>query len=228
MTDPGGGEDQPRVEPSPSPQDGVATVERERPARSEDGPGRPRRPGGPGLQRLLLVAAVLGLIGTVGFGLAWNAERNEDAKADAATAAGRDFLIALTNFDGKTIDADFDRIMSYATGAFGQQADQFFGSDVRKALRERQASSRGEIQSLYLQSFTGGRARIFAVVDQTIANNQFPAPQSDELRVEVGLTHGGKGWRVFDVRVLQAANAGAGGAATPAPTATTPTTGAPG
>jgi hypothetical protein len=203
--------------------EGVSTIERERPAPGDG----PRRRGGPGILRLLALVAILGLAGTIGFGLAWNAERSEDTKANQAKAAGRDFLIALTNFDGKTIDADFDRIMSYATGAFGQQADQFFGSDVRKALRERQASSRGEIQSFYLQSFTGGRARIFAVVDQTIANNQFPAPQSDELRVEVGLTHLSKGWRVYDVRVLQAANAGAGGAATPSPTATTPTTSAP-
>jgi hypothetical protein len=201
--------------------EGVATIARERP--EGDAARRGLRSVVTG-RSFLAVLAVLGLVGTIGFGLAWNGERNHDAQASAAKAAGRDFLIALTNFDGKTIDTDFDRIVSYATGAFGQQADQFFGSDVRKALRERQASSRGEIQSLYLQSYAGGRARIFAVVDQTIANNQFPAPQSDELRVEVGLTHLSKGWRVYDVRVLQAPNAGGGAAATPgaAPTTSVP------
>jgi hypothetical protein len=202
---------------APRPSEGVSTVERSRP----EGGGRATL-----RARLLAVVAVLGLVGTVAFGLAWNAERSEDAKASAAKATGRDFLIALTNFDGKSIDADFDRIVSYATGAFGQQADQFFGSDVRAALRERQASSRGEIRSLYLQSYKGGRARLFAVVDQTIANNQFPAPQSDELRVELGLTHLKAGWRVYDVNVLQAPNAGAGAGAavTPSPSETTPTT----
>lgn len=167
------------------------------------------RRAGPGARHRLLVPvltllAVLGLAGTAGFAWAWNTERSADASQSAMAGAARDFLVALTNFDGSTVDADFDRIVAYATGDFAAEADRFFGSDVRAALKEVQAASRGEIRSLYVQDFDGDQGRVFAVVDQTIANNRFPAPQADELRLDLGLQHRDGEWKVYDVKVLQA------------------------
>jgi hypothetical protein len=168
-----------------------------------------RAPGGTGARHRLLVPvlavlAALGLAGTAGFAWAWNGERSADAAQSAMADRARDFLIALTNFDGSTVDADFDRIVAYATGDFAAEADRFFGSDVRAALKEVQAASRGEIRSLYVQDFDGDQGRVFAVVDQTIANNRFPAPQADELRLDLGLQHRDGEWKVYDVKVLQA------------------------
>lgn len=153
---------------------------------------------------LLAVLAALGLVGTAAFGWAWNGERRADADQASMAGAAREFLVALTNFDGATVDRDFDTIIGFATGDFAAEADRFFGSDVRAALKEVQAASRGEIRSLYVQDFSGDRGRVFAVVDQTIANNRFPAPQADELRLDLGLQRTGGGWRVYDVKVLQA------------------------
>ena len=154
---------------------------------------------------LLGLLALAGLTGTLAFGLAWNSARTHDNGINQAKATARNFLTALTNFDGKTIDADFDRIISYATGPFAQQADQFFADkDTRNALRVRQASSRGEIKDLFVQSSVNGRVRLYGVIDETIANNAKPAPEADELRIEVGLTRVKGSWRVYDVRVLQA------------------------
>ncbi|HEX9991854.1 MAG TPA: hypothetical protein VGB14_02900 [Acidimicrobiales bacterium] len=165
-------------------------------------------PSGPGRRRLLVpllaVVAALGLVGTAGFAWAWNGERADDAARAGMASTARDFLVALTNFDGATVDRDFDAIVGYATGDFAAEADRFFGSDVRAALKEVQAASRGEIRSLYVQDFTGDRGRVFAVVDQTIANNRFPAPQADELRLDLGLQRSGGSWMVYDVKVLQA------------------------
>jgi hypothetical protein len=171
---------------------------------------------------VLAVLALVGLTGTLAFGLAWNHARSHNSGLNQAKATARNFLTALTNFDGKTIDADFNRIIGYATGAFAQQADQFYADkDTRNALRVRQASSRGEIKDLFVQSSAQGRVRLYGVIDETIANNKLPTPQADELRIELGLTKVKGVWRVFDVRVLQAPTSTASGGPT------TPTTSPP-
>ena len=199
-------------------------LEGEEAGRSQRGPAWSASPGGVGRRRfgsrlrlrsrrelVLALVAALGLIGTLVFGLAWGQARSHNDGANQARAAGRNFLIALTNFDGKTIDADVRRIAGYASGAFAQQLTQFFAADVRAALKENQASSRGEIKDLFVQSYSGGQVRVYAVVDQTIANLQIPTPQADELRIELGLTRVKGAWRVYDVRVLQGPAAGLSG-----------------
>lgn len=171
--------------------------------------------------RLPWVLAVIGLFGTLVFGLAWFNGR--DAASSGGTAAqgeaaellrsARGFAEDLTNFDGATIDRDFDRITAQATGDFRSQADQFFSSDVRSQLKKAQASSRGEIRSAYVQTVDGDRGTVFVVVDQTIANNASPEPQADTLRMELGLVQRDGTWKVERVSVLTAPS---GGSTTPA------------
>ncbi len=154
---------------------------------------------------VLAVLAVAGLAGTLFFGFAWNRERTADAAEASMRTTASDFLVALFDFDGRTIDDDFDNIMSYATGQFADQAEaQFADDDTRAALREVQASSRVEVRDLFVQSFDGDRGRVFAVVDQTIANNQFPQPRSDQVRLEVGLRRVDGDWKVATLDVLEA------------------------
>lgn len=154
---------------------------------------------------VLAVLAIAGLAGTLFFGFKWNQERTADnAEASMETTAS-DFLVALFDFDGRTIDEDFDNILSYATGDFADQAEaQFADDDTRAALREVQASSRVEVRDLFVQSFDGDRGRVFAVVDQTIANNQFPQPRSDQVRLEVGLRKVDGDWKIATLDVLEA------------------------
>jgi Mce-associated membrane protein len=159
-----------------------------------------------GTERTLAVLAVLGIIGTLVFAGLWIRDQRADQGQNAMQAKGEEFLLALTNFDAATVDEDFDALVELGSGDFASEADQFFGSDVREALKEVQASSRGEVRDVYVQSFDGGRGRIFAVVDQTIANNRFPQPQADQLRVELTLEHVDGDWHVSDVLVLEAPN----------------------
>lgn len=161
-------------------------------------------------ERALAIVAVAGVLGTLVFGGMWAMEKRADQGQQAMENKAEEFLLALTNFDAATVDEDFDTIVELGTGDFYDQADQFFGSDVRDALKEVQASSRGEIRDLYVQSFSGDRGRVFAVVDQTIANNRFPQPQADQLRVELTLRHTDGSWHVSDVLVLEAPAAAAG------------------
>ncbi|WP_421121514.1 hypothetical protein ACE2AJ_09220 [Aquihabitans daechungensis] len=178
--------------------------------------------------RLPWVLALLGLIGTLAFGLAWANGRDDgsggagpsDASAEMLQAA-RAFSKDLTNFDGATIDRDFDRITARAAGDFRSQADQFFSSEVRAQLKEAQASSRGEIRSAFVQTVEGDRGTVFVVVDQTIANNASPQPQADTLRMELGLVQRDGVWKVERVSVLTAPSAGATGATSPTGETTT-------
>lgn len=169
---------------------------------------------------VLAVLAAAGLAGTLFFGFAWNRERTADAAEASMRTTASDFLVALFDFDGRTIDDDFDNIMSYATGDFADQAEaQFADDDTRAALREVQASSRVEVRDLFVQSFDGDRGRVFAVVDQTIANNQFPQPRSDQVRLEVGLRRVDGDWKVATLDVLEAPAAQAAVAGGTVPTA---------
>ena len=179
-----------------------------------------------GLPRWLV--GVLAVIAGVGvalaalFGIWWNGARVKQANQAAADRTARNFLIALTNFDSRTVNADFGRITSYATGDFAKQAVQFFGPQTRQQLQQAQAQSRGEISSIYVQSASNNTASVYAVVDQTIVNRNFSAPQADELRFVLTLNKVSAGWRVGEVTVLQAPATNTGGTSTPTPAQTSP------
>jgi hypothetical protein len=179
------------------------------------GRGRRRSTGVPRwLVGVLAVIAGLGIAFAILFGIWWNGQRVQSDNRAAAQRTAQNFLIALTNFDSRTINADFSRITSYATGDFGKQAQQFFGPQIRQQLEASQAASRGQISSLYVQSANGSNASVYAVVDQTIVNNKFNAPQADELRIVLTLNKVSGGWRVGEVTVLQAPATNSNGAAT--------------
>lgn len=189
-----------------------------RPTRSA-GDGDDPRPTGT-TARLPWILALLGLLGTLGFGVAWwqgddgaVSVASGDGPSASMLAAAEEFSEALTNFDGATIDRDTDRIVARSSGEFRDQVDEFFGSDVRQQLKEAQASSRGEVRSAYVQSLDGDRGRVFVVADQTIANNQSPKPRSDTLRMELGMELVDGEWRVSQVDVLTAPSGGATAAA---------------
>jgi hypothetical protein len=180
-------------------------------------PGRASR-----LVVVLAVVALAGVVGTVLFAAKWNGLRHrQDAQHQAASTA-RQFLLALTNFDGRTVNADFDRILSFAApnSDFAKSAQSFFGSSVRQALQTKQAASQGQMRSLFVQSVQGSTADIYAVLDQTIFNNSLKQPEADELRVDVTLQLVNGLWRVSQVTVLQAPPVATSPLAGPSPTTT--------
>jgi hypothetical protein len=180
----------------------------------DSGGGGGRRP--PVLVIVLVVLVILGLAGTAFYWSKYRTLSNKGHAQGQVVAVSRDFLLALTNFQAGTIDADFNRVQSYATGDFQSQALSFFSSDVRQALAKVQAVSRGQISALYVQSIQGDQATTYADVDQTIANINFKTPEQDELRIVLSLKKVAAGWRVSEVTVLQAP-------AVPTPASTTTT-----
>jgi Mce-associated membrane protein len=194
-------------------ENGAAAARRRQRRHGTVEPGTGRRTAG-GKRRAgvvaLAIVAVLGVAGTVGFGLAWQGLQSRQVGESQATAAARSFLVDLTNFDAKTVDADFSAVSSMATGPFASQAQRFFNSTIRQDLQKALASSRGQIRSMDVQSYGGGQATVYAVVDQLYVNDKLTSPQTDVLRLVVNMAQVGARWKVADVTVLQGPTLGSG------------------
>ncbi|HVB93580.1 MAG TPA: hypothetical protein VND67_04615 [Acidimicrobiales bacterium] len=181
-------------------------------------------------QIVVLVIAILGVVGTAVFGHAWATLNNQAGQQAQVRTVTNNFLLALTNFDAKSVDADFNKIQRYATGSFATQSNQFFGSTIRSQLEAALASSRGQIRSQFVQSINGNKASVYSVVDQTYVNNKMTSPSADELQIQTDLTLTGSGWKVSNVTVLNNSGAGSGtgsSSSSSTPTTAPPTTAAP-
>jgi ABC-type transporter MlaC component len=175
-----------------------------------------------GLVRATSVLAVLGLVGTAVFGVLWATASTSSPQDPTMTSAARSFLTDLTNFDAKTIDADFNSITSMATGTFSGQATKFFNSSIRTELQNALAESRGQIRNLYTQSDNGSQAAVYGVIDQVYVNNKISTPQSDVLRVVVNLQKVRGNWKISDVTVLEGATPASAGSASGSAGSTVP------
>lgn len=152
---------------------------------------------------VLALVAVLGVAGTIGFGLAWGLGHGGGPQTSAVTTSARNLVIALTNFDPGTVKSDFKQIQADATGSFATQAKQFFGKSITSELSSADAASRGTVKYLYVQSVHGTHATVFAVVTQKYLNKDSSTPIDDTLRLVLGLTDVNGTWKTSSVRVLQ-------------------------
>jgi hypothetical protein len=130
------------------------------------------------------------------------AQRADRDRAEVASTA-TDFLNALTNFKGTTIEQDVARIKGFAVDGFASQVDQFFGPAAVSALRKAHAESVGRVQRVFIESLSGDEADVFAVVDETITNSSTSSPKAQTLRIEMGMIHAASGWKVNRVDILQ-------------------------
>ncbi len=148
------------------------------------------------------VLVVLLAASTTVFVLAWHgAKQQERARTEVASVATQ-FLQALTNFGGPTIDRDVANIRSYAIGDFANQVSQFFDAGTVAALRAANAVSVGHVQSVFVESVSGDTAEAFGVVDETLSNAK-TAAHLEILRIDVEMVHTSSGWKVDQVTLLQ-------------------------
>ncbi|HEY8057560.1 MAG TPA: hypothetical protein VID94_02360 [Acidimicrobiales bacterium] len=177
---------------------------------SEPTEPRARRDDGVRVRELVLLAvAVLGIAGTVFFGVRWKELDDAEAQRTEVEDAAGQFLNDLFEWDGTTIDDDFDRILDHATGEFAEEAQATFNDDdIRQSLRENRAGSRMDELDTFTRSIEGDEARVFAVVDQTAANQEFPEGRADTVRIEIGMTRVDGEWKVFDVNVIDGLSLG--------------------
>ncbi len=162
--------------------------------------------------RLVSLVAVLGVIGTLVFGVLYTTKSTaaDPTQDPAVVSASRAFLTDFFNFNAKTVDSDFNAVDGMATGAFATQAQQFFNASIRKALEQALAESRGQIRYVAVQSENqgAGTASVYAVVDQTYVNNKITSPQADVVRLVADLKQVNGVWKISDVTVLEGRHPG--------------------
>jgi hypothetical protein len=179
----------------------------------------------PGLRTRLARAPLLpwalfaaALAAAIVFAVLWNAALGAEHRRTEVAASANRFLIALTNFSGETIDADVQEIRSFAVGDFADQVATFFDQDAVTALRQAKSKSVGRVQSLFVESLSGGSATVFGVVNEQVTNAANPTPRTEIVRVEVELIDTKAGWKVNRVNILQSpTNTGGPLGATPSP-----------
>lgn len=140
-----------------------------------EGSGATRRP------PLLAIVAVLGVAGTIAFGILWGldvggASSNPLHGTEAMQQAARTFTLTYTNFDAPRIDATYDRMKQLGCCQFVDQLDQILGTSIRSQLKAARSASQAEIRDLYVQRFDGVSGSVFVVVDQTVVNSSTPQP----------------------------------------------------
>ena len=156
------------------------------------------------------VVVAIATAAAVVFALLWrnadtqlaSAQSLEHERAQVA-ATGTDFLTALTNFSGTTIQSDVAKIRRFAVGDFAQQVDQFFGPTNVAALQKGKVVSVGQVRSVFVQSIDAHQASVFGLVDEAIRSSH-SAPHTTTLRIDVEMLETNGGWRVSNVDILEA------------------------
>lgn len=138
------------------------------------------------------------------FALAWLSGVEEDDRIEEVERASQRFVTALTNFSAETIEADVQEIRSFAVGDFEEEVDTFFGPDAIDAITQAEATSEGEIEAIFVQDIDEDAASVFVVVSETVTNSVLEEPQTDVLRLEIGLVQTEDTWKVDRVEVFQA------------------------
>jgi Mce-associated membrane protein len=175
---------------------------RRRSRKGADAPVRAR-------ELVLLAIAVLAIAGLVLFGLRWKDLHDAEIQRQDVETSASEFLNAMFTWDGATINEDFDRILSFATGDFEEEARGTFADDQnREDLAANQASERADDVTVFVQSIEGDDAEVFGVVQIRAANNNLPTPRADTVRVRALMTKVDGEWKIYRFDVLDGLSLG--------------------
>jgi Mce-associated membrane protein len=116
---------------------------------------------------LIVVVALAGLSGWLGF-RAYQSDRAEEQR-DLFLAVGRQGALNLTSIDWQNADADVQRVLDSATGAF---YDDFQGraKPFTEVVKQTKAKSVGTISEAGVESTTENEAKVLVAVNVKSSN----------------------------------------------------------
>lgn len=151
-----------------------------------------------------LTAAVSAVVAVAGFGLAgwlgfraYQSHRVEQRQA-MFLQAGRQGALNLTTIDHSRVDADVQRILESATGAFYsdfQQRSAAFAEVVKQA----RSKSEGTITEAGLESVTDDSGQVLVSVSVQTSNAGAADPAPRQWRMRIGLQQVGSDVKVSNV-----------------------------
>jgi hypothetical protein len=160
----------------------------------------------PGFLPWALFAAALAA--AIVFALLWQRSRAAEGRAADVKFTATRFLQALTNFRGDTIEANVADIRSFAVGDFADQVQTFFSPATMDTLKQAKAVSTGAIQSVFVESVSGGTASVFGVVNESVTNAGSGAARTEVVRIHLEMIDTSGGWKVSRVDILQSPGQG--------------------
>jgi Mce-associated membrane protein len=137
------------------------------------------------LVALLVLAVIFGARTVSGFGV-------EQGRA-AALATGRQAAVNLTSFDFTTAEADVQRLRDSTTpnfeNGFATDKDAFV-----KFLRDGKVKMTSNVTEAGLLSYSGSAAHVLVAVKSQVSNNQTPAPEARNYRMDVSMVYQDGRW----------------------------------
>ena len=174
-------------------------------AADSDADGAESREVRPAALLALIIVAIVGVAGTLTFGLLWAHDQSQSGSKSVqaeSRSVAQQFLQDFTTFDPSNVTRTFSDIQAMSTGSFAAQAKVEFSASLRQQLQAANASTQGQVRYLELQAYTASSASYFADVVQTYSNNKTSGPQSDELRLVVALSRVNGKWKIAGVTSL--------------------------
>lgn len=178
----------------------MSTTSEEEEALEEEAPARRFQP--PPLPWVLFaIAFAMALV----FYFFWQGEKADARRRQDVRATATQFLQALTNFKGSTIDKDVAEIRSFAVGDFAGEVDALFNQEMTQLLRDADVTSEGVVTegNVFVQSVEGSVAEVFGLVDETVINPSCSGPLRATVRADVSLIETSDGWKISGLEILQ-------------------------
>jgi Mce-associated membrane protein len=166
--------------------------------------GRPARDGGRVRSVAGLAALTLAATGACVYLVVDGpgAHRPVDATAQAraaAVAAASQEITNFTTYDYRTVQTDFRRVSTLATGGFAN--DFATGApDLEKLIVAGKASSKGTVVAAGAESFSAAHAVVLLAVDDAVKNAKVPKGTIRRYRFSVTLDRVGGRWLVSALR----------------------------
>lgn len=162
----------------------AAAAERQLTARAEGDPAdgkkdqqpASRRPGVPAF-RTIIAAGLIAALTTAGLG-GWVAYRLHqtqqiEARRSLFLEVGRQSALNLTTIDFADVDADIQRVVDSATGAFRQDFEQR-SPQLADFVRKAQSKTEGNVTEAGIESIDGDSATVLVAVSVKASDHEAP------------------------------------------------------
>jgi Mce-associated membrane protein len=169
-----------------------------------DGADIPRRPGLPPIRLAITVIAIMAVaLGALGGWLGFRAYQSHEARQQRGVflQVARQGAVNLTTIDWQHADADIQRILNGATGAFRddftKRAEPFV--DV---VKQAKSTSRGNVTEAGLESVAADRAQALVTVSVSTTTPETTTPQTRAWRMRIDLQQVGNEVKVSNVQFV--------------------------
>jgi hypothetical protein len=121
----------------------------------------------------------------------------------AAEGVARDFMLALTNFDARSVNQSVARLQNDSTPRLALEASEFFGTSTMAELSSLNTESVGSITGLTADLARSGEAEVQVTVGEVLTDDRSsPTTRVSRLIARLSLGYTSGGWHVSALSIL--------------------------